>query len=264
MVHYRSLDLRPSDDSDRDEPKESTEIAPIPDCLVADPDDALTPQADILREIIGNSCIDSSNDDEFMRTRARTLKLSKLRSLYENKDENVLSLLGTRHHIKIDEDYTLKMGVGKIYMDTTSSMIDFHLTVGGCLGLSPLLPNSRSHHQFCLSMDLHQQYRDFKGKSAMLGFDPTGRMLYIGQCRNEDVFLAMAPNRFLEGHFTPTRAGYSKGSSVMSTCHYRQTIMMLATFLAKVPELSFFNVGEVYDQSLDSPSPNFSRVTDVM
>jgi hypothetical protein len=108
-------------------------------------------------------------------------------------------------------------------------------------------------------MDLHQPYREFKGKNVMLGFDPTGRMLYIGRCRicsrNEDVFLAMAPNQFLEGHFTPTRAGYSKGSSVMSTRHYRQTIMMLAKFLAKVSELSFFNSREVYEQSLDSASP---------
>jgi hypothetical protein len=184
--------------------------------------------------------------------------------LYENRDSNVLSLLATRHRVRIDEDYTLKMGIGKIIMDTSSSMIDYQLTVGNCLGLSPLLPNARSDHQFCLTMDLHMQYRDFKGKNAMLGFDATGRMLFIGRCRNEDVFLAMAPNEFLEGHFTPTRAGYSKGSTVMSTRHYRQTVMMLAKFLAKVPELSFFNVGEVYEQSLDSASPNFSRITDVM
>ena len=252
-----------SDESRR--PEESTDFAPIPDWLVVDSDDdTITPQGDLLREIIANSLIDPSNDDKFINTRPRTLKLSKLRALYESEDNNAISLLGTRHRIQIDEEYTLKMGVGKIYMNTGTSMIDFHLTVGGCLGLSPLLPNARSHVQFCLYMDLHQPYREFKGKNTMLGFDPTGRMLYIGRCRNEDVFLVMAPNQFLEGHFTPTRAGYSKGLSVMSTRHYRQTIMMLAKFLAKVSELSFFNSREVYEQSLDSASPCFSRITDVM
>ena len=263
----RSLDLRSTGGGDSDSdtsPKESTDIAPIPDCLAVDGDDVITPQATILKEIIGNRLIDPSNDDKFIRTTARTVKLSKLKAFYENEDDNVLSLLGRRHNIKIDEEYTLKMGVGKIYMETGTSMIDFHLTVGGCLGFSPLLPNARSDHQFCLHLDLHKQYRDFKGKNAMLGFDPTGRMLYIGRCRNEDVFLAMAPNQFLKGHFAPTRAGYSKGTSVMSTRHYRQMIMMLAKFLAKVSELSFFNSGEVYEQSLDSASPNFSRITDVM
>jgi hypothetical protein len=260
----RSLDLRSTSDSDSDTAKESTDIAPIPDCLALDPNDAITPQSDILKEIIANSLTDASNEDKFVQTRRRSLKLSKLRALYEDEDDNVLSLLGTRHRIKIDEEYMLKMGVGKIHMDTTSSMIDFHVTVGGCLGLSPLLPNARSDHQFCLYMDLHQPYKDFKGKNALLGFDPTGRMLYLGRCRNEEVFLAMAPNQFLKGHFTPTRAGYSKGLSVMSTRHYRQMIMMLAEFLAKVSELSFFNAGEVHEQSLDSASPDFVQITDIM
>jgi hypothetical protein len=68
----------------------------------------------------------------------------------------------------------------------------------------------------------------------MLGFDPAGRMLYIGQCNNEDIFLAMAPNAFLNGYITPSPAGRSSGTSTMSARHYRQAIMMLVYFLAKI------------------------------
>lgn len=262
-----SLDLRPTEVTEHIPIKAPTDIADIPDALAVDADDTITPQSEVLKEIIGNALPDPSTVDDFDHMHPRTLKLSKLKTFYENKDKNVLSLLKHRHKISVDDEFTLKMGVGQIYMDTNSSMVDFHLTIGNCLGLSPLLPNSLADPQFTFAMDLHMQYRDFKCKNAMLGFDPVGRMLYIGRCRNEDIFLAMAPNQFLRGHFTPTPAGRSTGSSVMSTRHYRQTVMMFAHFLAKVSKLSFYNNrtnGEVYDQSLDSPSPHFSRVTDVM
>ena len=262
---FRSVDLRPSHDVDTAAQEEPTDISRVPDVLLVDPaDDTLTPQADIMREIISNSIFDPSKEDRFFRLRPRDLPLSRLKSFYKNKDLNVLSILANRHRVQIDDEFTLKKGVGKIFMDTSSSLIDFFLTVGNRIGFSPLLPNARSDPRFCLHMDLHMQYKDFKTKNAMLGFDPAGRMLFLGRCRNEDVYLAMAPKEFFQDNFVPTKAGYSTGPSTMSTRHYRQVVMMLAHFLAKVSALSFFNVVEVYRQSLDSPKPHFSRVTDVL
>lgn len=98
----------------------------------------------------------------------------------------------------------------------------------------------------------------------MLGFDPAGRMLYIGQCNNEDIFLAMAPNAFLNGYITPSPAGRSSGTSTMSACHYRQAIMMLVYFLAKIQTKSFHIAGSVYEQDLDSATANFYMITDAL
>ena len=257
FAFVRSLDLDPT----RPEPpKTPTDIAVIPDELAVDPDDKLTPQSHILNEIIG-SAADSNLEDKFVHMVTRTLKLSKLKALYDSRDENVVSLLKHRHKIHVDDEFTLEMGVGKIRMDTRSSMIDYHLTVGNCMGFSPLLPNARSDPHFCFEMDLKMPFRDFKGKNGMLGFDPAGRMLYVGRCRNEDVYLAMAPNEFLRGHFAPVHAGYSTGESVMSTRHYRQTVIMIAHFLEYVPELAFHNPADKYDQSLDSASTDFGQIT---
>jgi hypothetical protein len=196
--------------------------------------------------------------------RPRPIKLSKLKAFYDNKDTNVLSLLATRHEVVIDDGFRLKMGAGQIRMNTRSSMIDYHLTVANCVGFSPLLPNLLADHHFCFDLNLKLPIKDFKVKNAMLGFDPAGCMLYLGHCRNEDVFLAMVPNEFLQGHFTPTRPGYSTGSSVMSRRHYRQTVMMLAHFLAMIEELPYLNTSPVYELSLDSEHPNFGRITDVL
>lgn len=203
----------------------------------------------------------SETTNKFIHMVPRPLKLSRLKALYEHRDENVVSILNHRHTIHIDDEFTLQMGVGKIMMDTRSSMIDYHLTVGNCLGFSPLLPNALSDPYFSFEMNLLMPRRDFKGKNGMLGFDPAGRMLYVGRCRNEDVFLAMAPNEFLQGHFTPPRAGYTTGESVMSTRHYRQTVIMLAHFLESVSVLAFYNTANDYDQSLDPASADFGRIT---
>jgi hypothetical protein len=115
-------------------------------------------------------------------------------------------------------------------------------------------------------MNLKMPIKDFKCKNAMLGFDPAGHVLFLGRCRNEDVFLAMAPNefKFLHEHYTPTRAGYSTGPTLMSRGHYRQTIMMIAHFLAKVEDLPYLNNGPVYNLNLDSEKPDFKSITDVL
>lgn len=240
-----------------------TDIAAIPNVLAVDEDDTPTPQSDIMKEIIGTTLYLRSAE-AFYNMQPRELKLSRLKEFYTKKDKNVVSLLAARRKVVIDEEFLLKMGVGQILMETDSSMIDYHLTVGNRLGFSPLLPNVQSDPQFSFELNLKGQIREFKGKNAMLGFDPAGRMLYVGRCRNEDVFLAMAPNQFLKGYYRPTRAGYSTGSSQMSKRHYRQTVMMLAHFLAQVQELPFVNNEPVYQLDLESDQPDFNGITDVL
>jgi hypothetical protein len=240
-----------------------TDISIIPEALAVDEGDKRTPQSEVMKEIIATK-LRLPSTEAFYNMSPKELKLSRLKEFYKKKDKNAVALLASRHRVSIDEDFTLKKGAGQICMDTKSSMIDYHLTVGKCLGFSPLLPNVQSDPQFCFELDLKSPTREFKGKNAMLGFDPAGRMLYLGRCRNEDVFLAMAPNEFLEGHFRPTRAGYSTGSSQMARRHYRQTVMMLTHFLAEVTELSYVNNEPVYTLNLDSEVADFHGITDVL
>jgi hypothetical protein len=261
--------LRSSDDGDflstqnTADPQVPTDISLIPDTLAADPDDTL-PQSDVLKELTGTA-VDPSSFAKFNSMRVHTLKLSKLKTFYDKKDKNVLSLLSKRHSIVIDDEFRLKMGAGQIRMNTKSSMIDYHLTVANCIGFSPLLPNAQSHHLFEFKMDLKKQIREFKGKHAMLGFDPAGRMLFIGTRDNEDVFLAMAPSEFLQGEIKASHHGRPTSSPVMSRRHYRQTVMMIAHFLADLPEHSYLNHTDgVFVQDLESEHANFHLSTDAL
>jgi len=240
-----------------------TDISIVPDTFVAYPEEAVN-QSEVLAEMIGNVSHNYSALDEFNNTRVNRLKLSALKSLYEKKDKNALNLLNKRHTVHIDEEFRLRVGTGQIHLNPDHSMIDYHLAVANRIGLSPLLPNLTSAHRFTFEMDLQKPYFGFRGKHATLGFDPAGRMLFIGRCSNEDVFFAMAPNAFLHGETAPVPAGRSSGPSTMSRRHYRQMVMMMAHFLGKLPEHPFLTEERFYEQDLNSNSPEFDKLTDVL
>jgi hypothetical protein len=254
----------PGEGNEDEEEREPMDISNIPDAFIADRDDAIK-QSAILNAITGTTLVDQENaDDEFDSKVVKDLPLSWLKRLYERGDRGVADLLSERHKIHIDDQFRLPVGLGEIRMNTDVTMLDYHLTVGNCLGFGPLLPNAAGAHRFCCEMDLQKPYKEFKGKNAMVGFDTKGRMLYIGRVMNEDVFLAMAPNEFISGHLEPCRPGHNTGPSVMSRRHYRQVLMMIVHFLEGIPERSFMNIRPVYDQDLESPHANFQGITNAL
>jgi hypothetical protein len=260
------LDLRPQahpelelEDENLTDISNPTDISTILAALAPYPDDTMD-QSTILTEIIATTWYQQLSDERFDNAPLQKLKLSKLRHFYEKRDENVVNLLSTRHYVHVDEEFRVPLGTGQVIMDTDESMIDYHLTVANQIGFSALLPNALSDHRFSFEMDLKNPCFSFKGKHAMLGFDPAGSMLYIGRCQNEDVFLAMAPNEFLRGHTRPSPPGHSSASPLMSKRHYRQVVMMIVHFLARVPERAFHNVNSVYELELDSLTPDFESI----
>jgi hypothetical protein len=241
-----------------------TDLSIVPGALTAYPDDRVD-QSTIIAGIIGTSrAEDESAEERFNKTRKSRLKLSKLKSLYENENRDAVNLLSSRHTIEIDEEFCIPVGTGQIYMDTDETKIDYELMVANCIGLSALLPNAPSGHEFLLDMDLNKPTFRFPLKHAMLGFDPAGSMLFIGRCRSANVFLAMAPNEFLTGDTQPSPLGHSSISPLMSKRHYRQIVMMLVYFIARLKEHAFHNMRSVYTQDLDAPKAVFDRITETM
>ncbi|KAI0281316.1 hypothetical protein BC826DRAFT_974771 [Russula brevipes] len=156
-----------------------TDISTIPDNFEVDGEEAIH-QSKILEEIIGTTLVNAGRVDEFHSQVVRTLGLSWLKHFYEEQDDSVVNLLSRQHKIQIDEEFIVPVGSGKLRMNTDVTVLDYHLTVGRCIGFSPLLPNVAGAHLFGFTMDLKKPYKDFKGKNAMVGFNPKGAMLYIG------------------------------------------------------------------------------------
>lgn len=215
-------------------------------------------------EIIATTLFNPSNIDDFNNKKVHRLKLSQLRKRYKDKDGYAADLIPQRHTIQIDEEFLVKTGTGNAKLTTSKTMLDYHLTVANCIGLGAILPNGLNGPRFVFEMDLKSRQREFKGKHAMVGFDTKGRMLYIGQAMNEEVFLAMAPNEFISCEMEPCRAGYSSGPSQMSRRHVHQTVLMMIHFLARIPERSFANVGDIYSHDLEAPNLEWDLITSAL
>jgi hypothetical protein len=220
----------------------------------------------VLREIVATSSGHGSNLEKFLQMDVHRLKLSRLKNYYDKKDAMAaVQILTRRRRIAIDEDLRLKFNAGQIRMDTKTSMLDYQLTVGKAMGLSALLPNRRGDHGFFLGLDLQKPTKRFKGKHGMLGFDPAGRMLYIGTRGREDVFLGMAPRGFFKRGYVPCGPGFATGSGTMTTRHYRQMVMMFADVLEQLPQRSFLNTRSVYEQELNGgKAAEFHKTTDIL
>lgn len=238
------------------------DITEIPKTFETDSDDRVS-QSEVMMEIVATAD-DACNTDKFNNMGVRKLKLSRLEQHYDDKDTRVVNALSNRHTIEIDEHFLLKPGSGQVNMRTDKTMLDYHLTVANSIGLASLLPAETNAPRFLFEMDLRKQYRDFKGKHAMIGFDTKGKMLYIGKCLNEDVFLSMAPNDFLSNNAELAPPGFTTGSPLMTRRHYRQIVMMFAFFLQRLTGGGFFNHKEVFDLDLDSTKPNWDLVTNIL
>lgn len=230
---------------------------------MADAGDGVS-QSAVFNEIHAAPGRDAADTDAFNDTHLSHLSLSFLKRCYMYKDDRVLALLDTRHSIKIDDEFSVPVGAGKVHISTDVTTIDFHLTVANDIGFASILPNEASNHRFSLELDLQKPARKFKGKHALVGFDTKERVLYIGRSMNEDIFLAMAPNDFFEARFQPCAAGHSTGPSLMSTRHYRQVVMMIVHFLSHIPERSYSNQGNIYTQDLVEEDPKWRRITDTL
>ncbi|KAH9028272.1 hypothetical protein EDB85DRAFT_2147990 [Lactarius pseudohatsudake] len=245
------------------------DISEVPEDMEVDAEEKMG-QGEVLTEILANRLEDWGEEDPFNDKRAHKLKLSALQRQHlmeENeRKQKALRLLTVRNEIEIDADMTLPVGKGQVIMTTERTMLDYELTVGSKVGLGAVLPNARMAKHFMLELDLQQPLREFRGKRGMVGFDTKGKMLYIGRARNEDVFVAMAPNEFIRCEEEPCGAGHKTGRPQLSRRHYRQVVMMFAYFMAKIPELSFVTPDgrSVYELDLESARVKWNEVTNVL
>ena len=243
------------------------DVSRIPEEFMVDEDDEAVAQSAIMAAIVDNERNRNAMQRRYDDMVVKTLKLSKLKDLYEAGDKKrAIELLDSRNEIEIDKDYRLPFDDDqpRRSMVAEKSAIDYQLTVANRMGLSALLLNAQSSHWYGFELNLVSPYREFKGKHAKLGFDPTGKMLHIGRCNLEDVFLVMVPDGFFHGEIEERRGKKKGGSSAMSPRHYRQVVMMMAFFLAEMRGSGYYMLNDIYKVDLNADNPNLGHYTNVM
>jgi hypothetical protein len=226
-------------------------------------DDHLS-QDDLLHAIFQPIPIPENERDPYEKLPIKEIRLSQLETWY-NMDhaQSAIQSLTRRLKIKIDsrlkcdwEDVNLLWGV-------RVNHLDYILTVADKIGLWPILPYSQSDHTYTFNIDLSKPYREFKAKYARLGFDPKGSMMFIGTCRNDDVWLALAPRTFAQGIGRDIATGYTTGDARLSTPHYRMLVMFLATAMASIPDRAF-TCDDPYGPELHTAQSDFALYTNIL
>ncbi len=100
--------------------------------------------------------------------------------------------------------------------------LDFSLKVPSHIGFDAILPATSIGISLVwkLEIDLKQSIHEFYNHKGDLGFDPCGRMLFIGKHGHELVFLAMAPIGFLnDPNYPVIPNGHTTGETHMNAHH---------------------------------------------
>lgn len=235
------------------------------DAIVAalEVDDACA-QDDVLRTIFQSSIIPEGERDPYESLPFHSLRLSRLKEMFVKKQASqAINYLNLRCKIKIDDDMQFRSNHPSLFWDLREHRLDFLLTVSASIGLWAATPNVNVDHNYNFALDLKKPYRDFKGKYGKLGFDPKGRILFIGKSRNDDVWLAMAPWSFFDDSTDNMPAGHVTGDTRLSAKHYRMLVMFFAHLLSQLPDRGFTCIDK-YGVHLSDPDPLFFVFTNIM
>lgn len=208
------------------------DVALPPDNLLSD--DAPS-QDQVFQAAIFNAELDEDEEDSFEAQPKRRRTMDYYKQMYERQESiRAVSSLDRRSEITFrDSPFVTSCTSPDIAWIPQDHFLDLMICVGNGLGLGALLPNLQVHHNYEMTVDLSQPYRTFSPKFAMLGFDPTRAMHFIGRSpASEDVWLAWIPRVQREEDETPV--GECSGTTAMSTRTYRLAFMFLMAMLQQI------------------------------
>ena len=142
--------------------------------------------------------------------------------------EKAMRETSKRRRLQLTPDEKIPPESSHLHWSQKDHYLDLMVAVSSGLGLGAAIPNVTHDHTFHLMVNLKVRRRLFRVNHVKLGFDPTGRMLHVGKCRTEDVWLAMCPVDLITGNSDEEGVQRGFANTALSEPHYR----MLVTFMA--------------------------------
>jgi hypothetical protein len=192
-----------------------------------------------------------------------TIRLSSLRSMFENEEEEkALNTLNRRCALQIDDEFVVDESDPNYCFSASRSFLDFIMLIGATPGLRVFLQSTPSP-SFVAELNLHLPIREFRAKYGSLGFNPTGSMLYFGSIESQHLWIAMAPNTYFDGSGEKFEMNEAHGDTRLSARHYRMVIAFLSTIFAGLEDRHFYYFEE-YKVNLGDGQVNFDDNTNLM
>jgi hypothetical protein len=207
------------------------------------PNEFLLPNAPFQADILQDGNQPSVEDPVPLRK----LKLSALQRNYEKKEKyTALTHLKERAFIEVDPQYKHPndgrnvTATGPIRMDVNEFYLDFVMYTSRYLGLGAIIPNTEAHHNWTFTLSIKDQHHNFSPKHGLIGFDTTGKMIYLGRCQQETVWIAFAPDAFVNSQSDHLPPDKTFPAPKVTGLQHRKFCLFMAKCLADL------NIGGVY------------------
>ena len=256
LMSSSAVVLSSEDDGGHNEPFDVTAVPQSLSALDA------PPQEDVQMGIYARG--DTSTYDHveaFNTTRPAKISFNQLHTLREKGDqERAMRCLSARHRLEIDAEHRLDPTDPNMVVAAGPHFLDFVMYIGSRRGLDAVLPNMEADQTWSLELNLTMPQRLWpSGKPSKLPFNPNGRLLYIGQRGQEQVWLAMVPNEWLEEDHPFNASGNWPTLPAQTTAMATKHSLMVTMFIAKAfsdRRLQDFHCQTVYPEDLTRESIN--------
>lgn len=224
-------------------------------------DDPVSPSA-----LIRHVCDDAGNSDhsqaEYDQLPVSRLSMSSCRRMYEQKRERAaITTLQKKMKLYLDDNMQVSPDSPDVVFFADSHFLDYMMCIPLTMGFDAIIPSLPTRrHTFNLTFA--RRHWEFPQADKLdLGFDPSGRMMCIGTCENEDVWLAMVPISDIGN--TPNREDITitKESTRMGALEARVVISMLTFYLRRI---RFSNVAMTESYPPIDTEANFKAATNIL
>ncbi|TFK59557.1 hypothetical protein BDN72DRAFT_905733 [Pluteus cervinus] len=164
------------------------DLADVPEEVCADVHPA---QAEVMDIIAQEASTDLSNGRSWDSLTVHPIRLSMLRDMYLQKDqEHAVELLKRRSEVKIDPQFKVDSESGDLVWRINRHYLDYFCVSSDRIGLDACLPNGVPSPGYQVLIDCNPN-ANFTARYGHLGFDPTGGMFYLGSAPSGELWLGM-------------------------------------------------------------------------
>ncbi|KAI5993850.1 hypothetical protein EDC04DRAFT_2910694 [Pisolithus marmoratus] len=174
---------------------------------------------------------------KFKASGVKGMRMSTLQSMHDNKRAMAaVGLLRQRHRITMDGEYTVDVNGTNMVARVGPHYLDYVLYVGSRRGMDAAIPRLEVDHHWNAKLQLNLSTRLWPDtQMRALPFNPEGRMMALGTCMDEQLWLAMAPNMYFEEGYGENREEVvpvlESKTTALSTEHRYMMIMFIAHML---------------------------------
>ncbi|KAI0341002.1 hypothetical protein BDW22DRAFT_1346333 [Trametopsis cervina] len=156
--------------------------------------DAPHDQSEVSKGITGFGGEEINAGLYFVHNQPRSTYLSEYENMYENQwSETAMKTLSTYTRVKFNRKHTADSNSPDLIWASKVSYIDALVLCPSEMGLKAIIPHPNPGPGYTLQLDFSHRGSSFNAKYSELGFNPTGSMMRIGYCSNEQVWLALRP-----------------------------------------------------------------------